>query len=197
MERGKLILITGGARSGKSRLAEELAAKLAGAEGRVIYLATAGVKDEEMRQRVIRHQQRRPARWETVEEELRAEKVIGERGADADVILLDCLALLAANWLLQSGPPGIESQTVWEDQERLAEEIEKPLLSEISTLAETAHRVKSHVIVVTNEVGLGLVPDNPLGRVYRDLLGLGNQIVADKADEVYVVWSGIPLKIKG
>lgn len=196
MERGKLILITGGARSGKSRLAEEMTRQLeaSAGNGKVIYLATARVEDEEMRERILRHQQRRPVRWETIEEHSRVEAVISKQGGSASVILLDCLALLLSNWL-QEFSCGCSIESI--SQQELQNNIEKPILERIAKLAETAFHTRSHVIAVTNEVGLGLVPDNPLGRIYRDLLGLSNQILAARADEVYVVWSGISLKLKG
>jgi adenosylcobinamide kinase/adenosylcobinamide-phosphate guanylyltransferase len=144
-----------------------------------------------MRQRVQRHRERRPAHWETVEETLQAEKVIREFGDDAGVILLDCLTLLVSNWLLSR-----ERHTDWDDREQV-EKLEAEIIERVESLARVAGEVRSRVIVVTSEVGMGLVPEYPLGRIYRDLLGLSNQAIAAQADQVYVVWSGIPVKIKG
>ena len=197
MDRGNLILITGGARSGKSRMAEELASSLSSSSiinKRVIYLATAGAGDEEMQQRILRHQQRRPRHWETIEESYSVEAVIRERGAETGVILLDCLALLLSNWLFEYAN---NEKLDWSQFNQLSESQSAQLLDRVAELAQTARDAASHVIVVTNEVGLGLVPDNPLGRIYRDLLGISNQIMASKADEVYMIWVGIPQKIKG
>lgn len=197
MDRGKLILITGGARSGKSRMAEELASSLSSSSiinKRVIYLATAGAGDEEMQQRILRHQQRRPGHWETIEESYSVEAVIRERGAETGVILLDCLALLLSNWLFEYAN---NEKLDWSQFNQLSEIQSEQLLNRMSGLAETARDAVGQVIIVSNEVGLGLVPENPLGRIYRDLLGLSNQIMAAKADEVYMVWVGIPQKIKG
>ncbi|NPV91087.1 MAG: bifunctional adenosylcobinamide kinase/adenosylcobinamide-phosphate guanylyltransferase [Firmicutes bacterium] len=195
-EEGRLVLVTGGARSGKSRFAEELAARWAGAGRKVVYLATAGVEDSEMRERVQRHRERRPAHWVTVEETHRAEEVIREIGGGAGVILLDCLTLLLSNWLLNPEPLGRQPLTDWDDRERI-EEIERDLLGRMESLARTASEARARVIVVSSEVGMGLVPEYPLGRVYRDLLGLSNQAVAARADQVYAMFSGIPVKIKG
>ena len=202
MERGKLILVTGGARSGKSRLAEGLAKDLVRdraaadpSQPQVIYLATAEAGDTEMQERIRRHQQRRPAAWETIEESFAAEAVIRTNGENAPVILLDCLAILLSNWLLTEYGTGEDSDGP--ELNHLAESQSQELLDRVAALARTAREAASHVIIVTNEVGLGLVPANPLGRLYRDLLGLSNQLVAAQADEVYLVWVGIPQKIKG
>lgn len=184
MEQGKLILITGGARSGKSKLAEEIAEKLAHEQGKkVVYVATAEALDAEMAWRIAEHRQRRPLHWETVEESWAVEKILELRGQEKGVILLDCLALLLSNWLREWQ---VEN---WKETERI-------VLERIHNLTKAAREAVSDVIVVTNEVGMGLVPDNPLGRVYRDLLGRFNQVMAASADEVYLVCAGIPLRIK-
>ena len=198
MAQGRLILITGGARSGKSRLAEELAEKMVSERGgRVVYVATAEALDEEMAWRIALHRQRRPGDWETVEESQAVEKVIQEQGQKNGVIVLDCLALLLSNWLHRwqmekQNPQESESPA----RELKPQEAEEALLLRMRALAEAARESVSDVIVVTNEVGMGLVPDNPLGRIYRDLLGKFNQAVAARADEVYLVCAGIPLRIK-
>lgn len=174
MRVGKLILILGGARSGKSRFALELARQ---AGGDVLFVATAEPGDEEMKHRIQAHRKARPAGWRTLEAPVGVgERIKGELGK-AQVVILDCLTLLVSNLL------GSEPQNQLE--ERLAQELEDLLHCGAPTL-----------IVVSNEVGLGIVPDNPLARTYRDLLGQANQILAREADEVYLMVSGIPVHLK-
>ncbi len=182
MSRGKLIFITGGARSGKSNLAMEIAAKEG---GEVAYIATAEALDKEMRERIEKHKSERPPAWETYEEPLKVRALVDRLSLQKKVILIDCLTLLTSNLLL--------SQENRVEDPKWQEEI----LGEIKKLAELSSEVTAQVIIISNEVGMGLVPPNPLGRVYRDILGRANSIMADKADEVFIMISGIPLKIKG
>jgi len=183
-----ITFITGGARSGKSRYAE----KLAGESGKkVIYIATAQALDQEMAYRIAIHRQRRPAEWETIEEPeyvSRVLKNIGEssKWTDYGVILIDCLALLVSNRI---PPDKAEDPAAWGD-------LRESLLAEINAIVYEAARIGKHVIIVSNEVGMGLVPEYPLGRLYRDLLGETNQMVTASADKVYIMVSGIPWKIK-
>ncbi|AYO32257.1 bifunctional adenosylcobinamide kinase/adenosylcobinamide-phosphate guanylyltransferase [Biomaibacter acetigenes] len=183
-----ITFITGGARSGKSRFAERMAAE---SNQKVIYIATAQALDEEMAHRIALHRQRRPAVWMTVEEPEYVSKALKNisgdgRLTDYGVVLIDCLALLVSNWLpLEKA----ENPETWED-------LREALLNEINVMIFEAGRMERHVIIVSNEVGMGLVPEYPLGRLYRDLLGEVNQVVASSADEVYFMVSGIPLKIK-
>ncbi|NPV52602.1 MAG: bifunctional adenosylcobinamide kinase/adenosylcobinamide-phosphate guanylyltransferase [Firmicutes bacterium] len=174
-----LILITGGARSGKSRFAEQLATSLG---ARVAYVATATPGDEEMKARIEMHRGRRPPGWETIEEPCDVSKAIelltcGQCGHDADVVLVDCITLLVSN-LLTAGKG------------------EDAVLEEISRLAEVARTSRIPVIIVSNEVGMGIVPEYRLARLYRDVHGRANQILAAAAREVYVLFAGIPLEIK-
>lgn len=183
-----IIFVTGGARSGKSKFAEEMAKR---SEKRSIYIATAQALDEEMAHRIALHRQRRPPEWITIEEPLyvsRALKNINDNKhlAGFGTVLLDCLALLVSNWLPLKKA---EDPATWEG-------LRKDLLSEIKAMINEAERMNKRIIVVSNEVGLGIVPEYPLGRLYRDLLGQVNQMVAAAADEVYFMVSGIPLKIK-
>ncbi|HHW04085.1 MAG TPA: bifunctional adenosylcobinamide kinase/adenosylcobinamide-phosphate guanylyltransferase [Thermoanaerobacterales bacterium] len=183
-----MTFITGGARSGKSRFAERMAAE---SKHKVIYIATAQALDQEMVQRIAIHRQRRPRRWETIEEPKYVSMVLKDirksgKFDDCGVILIDCLALLVSNWLpLEKA----EKSSTWE-------ELRKTLLEEIGAIIQEIRKMEKHIIIVSNEVGLGLVPEYPLGRLYRDLLGEVNQMVALAADEVYFMVSGIPLKIK-
>jgi len=182
MHRGKLIFITGGARSGKSSFAEKIAAKKS---KEVAYIATSQPLDDEMKIRIKKHKDRRPTNWKTYEEPIEVRKLVSRLGLEKEVILIDCLTLLVSNLLLRKenkvGDPK------WEEE----------ILIEIKKLAEVSYKIPARVIIVSNEVGMGLVPDNTLGRVYRDILGRANSIIANKADEVFMMASGIPLKIKG
>ncbi|GIV90457.1 MAG: adenosylcobinamide kinase/adenosylcobinamide phosphate guanyltransferase [Chloroflexus sp.] len=170
-----IILFTGGARSGKSRCAERYATRLS---EHVVYLATATADDDEMRLRIEHHRRRRPSTWRTVEATAHLATVLAELPAGT-VVLLDCLSLLVSNLLLanESDPePAIER--------------------EITDLLAVVARRDLTLIAVTNEVGMGIVPAYPLGRQYRDLLGLANQRVAAVAAEVYLVVCGIPVELR-
>ena len=182
MHRGKLIFITGGARSGKSNFAEKMANSLGKS---VAYLATSQPLDKEMACRIKKHKSRRSTEWETYEEPIEISELVSHLGLEKEVILIDCLTLLTSNLLLRKENKVGNPQ--WEEE----------ILLEIERLAEISYKIPAQVIIVSNEVGMGLVPDNTLGRVYRDILGRANSIIANKADKVFMMVSGIPLKIKG
>ena len=177
----KIILVTGGARSGKSSFAEQLADSLALP---VAYIATAEVWDREMAERVTLHQQRRPAHWKTFEAPQSAEQAIRQAADQVDAILFDCLTVYTSNCLLALP----ESMTAWQRREQVLAALEKVI--------SAALQFNGTVIFVTNEVGDGIVPDNRLAREFRDLAGLVNQKVAQAADEVYLVVCGLPVEIK-
>lgn len=184
-----LSLVLGGARSGKSRFAIELAAR---SGSRVVYVATGVVTDPEMAVRVARHRAARPPGWVTVEEPLEPSAAV-RRHAAADAVVVDCLGFAVSNrllalWREPQGPPVADPQVL--------EQVEGAVLAEARALAEAARAAAAHVIVVSNEVGLGPVPESALGRAFRDLLGLANQAVAAAADAVYVTWAGIPVEVK-
>lgn len=183
----RFVLVTGGARSGKSAFAERLAAQ---SGKKVIYLATATVEDPEMALRVERHRRRRPPDWETVEEPLAAAEVIARAGAPDRLILVDCLSLFLGNHLRQAG--GFFGG----GQEDFSAEEEERVLRACEGLAGAIASSPADVVVVTNEVGWGLVPPYPSGRIYRDLLGAANQRLAAVADEVYLVVCGLPVEIR-
>lgn len=199
----RLILILGGARSGKSAFAERLARE---SSRDVIFLATATPSDEEMRARVEAHRRARPATWRTIEAPLRPSRALAELADFEGVVLLDCLTLLCSNLLLALDPtkqheghavaaaePSHLSDLV-SDLEGTT--IEERVLSEVRALLE-AHRHGRYVLlVVSNEVGLGLVPPYSLGRAYRDLLGRANQLVAAVAGRVYFMVAGLPVDVK-
>ncbi|BDI31710.1 adenosylcobinamide kinase/adenosylcobinamide phosphate guanyltransferase [Capsulimonas corticalis] len=181
-----LTLILGGARSGKSRYAQELAALEA--QGRpVVYIATAQAGDEEMRERIARHQQDRPAEWRTVEEPLDVAAVL-KRETKAGVILLDCLTFFVVNHMLRSGDAATCEAETWD-----AEAAE----AAVRELAQVAQQAAPTVIVVSNEVGMGLVPETALGRVFRDVAGRANQEMAAAATRVRLLVAGIPMVVKG
>ena len=173
-------LILGGARSGKSSFAEKIAYTEGGKD--VIYLATAEVKDEEMEKRVAKHQQDRPEVWETIEEPYQVSKVLG-KSDQKQVVILDCITLLVSNLMLKK-----ENKTM--------DEKEEFVMKEIKRLIKNAQKNKLKLILVANEVGMGIIPSHSLGREYRDIAGRVNQYLAQEAEEVYITWAGLPVEIK-
>ncbi|HMM20312.1 MAG TPA: bifunctional adenosylcobinamide kinase/adenosylcobinamide-phosphate guanylyltransferase [Selenomonadales bacterium] len=178
---GKIVLVTGGARSGKSAFAEGHVARLG---ERIAYIATAQIYDDEMKARVDLHRRRRPAGWETYEAPYGAEAVLARVAPEADAVLFDCLTLYTSNLLLAADAPATP-------EERLIF-----IRSKITLLIEAARSGRATVVFVTNEVGMGIVPDNALAREYRDAAGLVNQQVAAAAGEVYLVVSGLAVELK-
>ena len=173
-------LVLGGVRSGKSRYAQELAAR----SSRVTFLATAERRDdEEMRSKIERHRAERPAHWTTVEEPLDLAGAIQQAGSDCDVLLIDCLTLFAANLLEAHG----------ESAELLQVRVDTP----VEAFCDALRSVPCSVVLVSNEVGSGVVPAYVLGRQYRDLVGEINQRVAALADTVILMVAGLPLALKG
>ncbi len=178
-----LTLILGGARSGKSAFAQQLAGRLG---RRVLYVATAEAGDEEMQARIAAHRAERPPGWATLEAPTRLGAALRQGGWEADAVVIDCLTLLANNVV----GPLPESVTAAETEAALEAEV-----SELLAAIETASA--PHWLIVSNEVGLGLVPPYPLGRVYRDALGRANQRLAAAADNVLFMVAGLPLVVKG
>lgn len=178
---GKIVLVTGGARSGKSTFAERYAAQ---GKRRVAYIATAQIYDEEMQERVNIHQSRRPVSWLTFEAPYGAELAMSQAVQEAEAVLFDCLTLYTSNLLLALDAPA--------DREKRRQVV----LTAIDKLLASAKQEHADVIFVTNEVGSGIVPDNALAREYRDVAGLVNQKVAGLADEVYLVVSGLAVELK-
>ena len=175
------IFVLGGARSGKSHFAQELAAKLG---SRVLFVATGEALDEEMLYRISQHKKLRPQSWRTLEVSKEVGKKIMEHIGDAEVVVIDCLTLLVSNVVTEG--------ELWREPARAEEE----MLAEISEIIDCMDKLAVSFIVVSNEVGMGLVPENELGRLYRDLLGRGNQLIAQRAGEVYLLAAGVPVKIK-
>src|SRR5215471_9336347 len=176
---GRLLLVLGGARSGKSAYAQQMAQG-----SRVLFVATAQAWDEEMTQRIAQHRQERPTAWRTLEAPHNVGQTIALELGEATVVLVDCLTLLVSNTILrlsESPDPTAAAAAVQ---------------AEIAALLQTCQRSAATYIVVSNEVGLGLVPDNPLGRLYRDLLGRANQTLAAQAEAVYFMVAGLPVEVK-
>ncbi|MFH1382408.1 MAG: bifunctional adenosylcobinamide kinase/adenosylcobinamide-phosphate guanylyltransferase [Chloroflexota bacterium] len=179
-------MLIGGARSGKSRYAQEMAEK----SGQVVlFVATAEAGDEEMRHRIAKHRQVRPKTWRTLEATRNIGRQLRRKIGQAQMVIIDCITLLVSNILTrytdETGEPTAG-----------AEVIEQEVTTEIDGLIETMNSVDASFIIVTNEVGEGLVPPNAIGRLYRDLLGRANQMLARQADEVYLMVAGLPLKVK-
>jgi adenosylcobinamide kinase/adenosylcobinamide-phosphate guanylyltransferase len=173
----KKILILGGARSGKSDFALQLGESL---EGDKAFVATASHMDDEMRQRIKAHQQQRGPQWTTYEISLDLSIALIEIAANCNVIIVDCLTLWLSNLMYLNKDP-------------------KAAIHELLRAFKLIHPYDHliHLLMVSNEVGMGIVPENKLARTFRDLSGYMNAAIAKQADEVYLVTAGIPLLIKG
>jgi len=183
---GKLVLFLGGARSGKSSLAESMAHDLGGES--VLYVATAEARDEEMVDRIEKHQAARPQSWKTLEEPRHVAAALREKYNGEKVILLDCMTLLVTNLL----PSGVGFEQVEVD----VDEYEWVVMDEVDALLGFIQETEMTFLLVSNEVGLGLVPAYELGRAYRDILGRVNKNLAEAAEEVYFLVAGIPMRVK-
>ena len=180
-------LITGGARSGKSGFAQGEAARLG---GRIGYIATAQAFDEEMRARVQKHRQDRPAAWRTFE----GHRDLAEflyRNPDIDTWLLDCVTLWITGLMFDLGGEWVQPSP------ELVEGAEQLVTAQVQALLQAANKTEKHLILVTNEVGMGLVPESAFGRIFRDIAGRANLRIAARADTVYFMVSGLPMQIKG
>lgn len=242
----KITLVLGGARSGKSVFAERLAKKY----NDVVYIATAETRDDEMRERVRLHRERRPRNWKTIESPLHVDKVVSDLNGTAGLVLIDCITLYVTNLLLR-GDPAVESgqrpvaplpvkgldaphssspsrmstmddrafsplltgtgagaeEKIFSNQKAHPDgctgmqtgnpqERQQVILSEIHKLGQVCRESGYDVILISNEVGLSIVPDNALSREFRDIAGYANQILAGEANEVYFMVAGIAQRIK-
>ena len=194
-----LIFVTGGAKSGKSKFAEELILKLNNGKQENIYLATSLVFDEEMKEKVRLHKERRKTDWRTVETYKNFENSLNKyfpktKNEVKNDILVDCLTNLITNIIF-------EKECIdWENFDKKSyiqdlEKLDKIVENTVNELINVSKNFENAVIV-SNELGMGLVPSYPLGRYFREIAGKMNQVMAKKADEVYFVVSGIPMKIK-
>lgn len=174
---GKIVLVTGGARSGKSAFAENYAKKFG---KNISYIATAEVYDKEMEKRISLHKERRPKEWTTYEYPKNASRAIETAGQNSDMILFDCLTIYLSNLILSM-------------EENIDEE---KIYNEMDLLIKAAKNISATTIFVTNEVGAGIVPENKLSRIFRDVAGKVNQIFSKNADEVYLAVSGCAIELK-
>ena len=174
---GELVLILGGARSGKSTMAERMAR-----DGeRVLFIATAEALDEAMKRRIAAHRRHRPEHWDTLEEPIHVTGAVRPLVERYDTFVLDCLTLWVSNLLLDDGE---------------ASDAETAVLDTVGRLLDLIDTAGGRWILVSNEVGQGIVPASPLGREYRDVLGRVNQLVASRADRAYLMVAGLALELK-
>jgi adenosylcobinamide kinase / adenosylcobinamide-phosphate guanylyltransferase len=169
---GRVILIGGGARSGKSRFALEYARRLG---ARRLFVATAEAFDAEMRERILHHQEERGADFATLEEPLELARVLGQVH-DVDVVVVDCLTLWLSNLLMQNGSV-------------------EPIDGRVAEIVDVLGARRQHVVLVSNEVGLGIVPESSMGRFFRDVAGRTHQRLAAEADEVYFAAMGLVVRL--
>ena len=193
-----LIFVTGGAKSGKSKFAEEMLLKLNNGKQKNIYLATSLVFDEEMKEKVRLHKKRRKDEWFTVETYKNFENELSNFFENNDKIknnmLVDCLTNMITNIIFENQNidwDNFEKKLYIQTLEKLNKDVEHSVIELLNVTDQF-----ENAIIVSNELGMGLVPSYPLGRYFREIAGKMNQIVAEKADEVYLVVSGIPMKIK-
>ena len=187
----ELIFVLGGARSGKSAFAERLASLRQAQEGgRVLYVATAEALDDDMERRIANHRQQRPPEWDTLEEPVNLPDVLPSALSGYDTCLLDCLTLWVSNLLLSMGDAPTPTLP------RRERESEQEIMSATQRLLEVYEESSATWIVVSNEVGLSVVPSTRMGAVYRDALGRVNQAVAAQADKVYFMVAGLALEMK-
>lgn len=175
----KTTLVTGGAKSGKSRFAEGLC--LASGDS-PCYIATAQPFDIEMEHRISKHRSRRGEAWTTIEEPFRLHEALQTADGNCSSILVDCLTLWISNLVLSIDAGDNNPSAL--------------IIDNVRELSGTLLRMKTPVVLVTNEVGMGIVPENRLARLFRDIAGEANQLIAASADNVYAVMSGLPIKLK-
>ncbi len=184
---GKLVLVTGGARSGKSNFAESIAL---GEGSPVLYIATAVTFDDEMKLRIKMHRARRSKEWETIEAYKDIQGIIKNNCKNFSTVLLDCITIMITNLMM-------DSCACWDNiAAKQYSSIEKNVQDEIEKLIRTVKSEPILFIAVTNEVGCGLVPEYPFARCFRDIAGRINQQLAKASDEVYLCVCGIPVRIK-
>ena len=180
-----LTLVTGGERSGKSRHAEALIARAP----QVLYIATSQIFDDEMAARIQHHRDGRPAHWRTAERWQQLDELFSPDIAPEEAILLECITTMVTNLLFALG--GDSAPDDWDYAA-----MERAIDAEIAVLIAACQRCPARVVLVTNEVGMGIVPENRLARHFRDIAGRVNQRLAAAADDVWLVVSGIGVKIK-
>jgi adenosylcobinamide kinase/adenosylcobinamide-phosphate guanylyltransferase len=183
----RLLLVTGGARSGKSTFAEGKAKECG---QNVLYVATSKPIDDEMKQRIAKHKAQRPSEWETLEEYKNLDFAISNHILGKEAVLLDCITIMITNLMF-------EKTFDWDSLTREeVQKIETSIQHQIERLIGLSKMSEVTFVIVTNEIGLGIVPATALSRDFRDIAGRMNQLIAGAADEVYFCVSGIPMKIK-
>ena len=189
MNNKRIILITGGARSGKSTFALKNASSV---PGKKAYIATAEALDEEMAERIELHKKQRGKEWDTYEEPVRIADLIREAGDRYCGIVLDCLTLWLSNIMIRTQDREHGIQATETEIKKFLDALNRFRDSSVRSPVGTCS-----LFLVSNEVGMGIVPENEMARKFRDLAGILNRTIAETADEVYMVVAGIPLKIKG
>lgn len=180
-----IIMVTGGARSGKSTYAEKLCRNK---NENVVYIACAKVTDDEMAERIKKHQQSRPSAWQTLEQYKNFAGLTDK--TEGDVYLLECVTTMVTNLMFD------ENVDFEKCTEHEINQIEQKILEEVKSLIAEFAETHKTLVIVTNEVGMGLVPAYRLGRIFRDIAGRINRYIAECADEVYCIISGLPMKLK-
>lgn len=184
----RIILVTGGARSGKSNFAESLCINR---NNDTAYIATSIPFDDEMKDRVLKHKESRPKHWKTYEIYKDIYSIIKDIDFNHDTVILDCVTLLVNN-LMFTYKIDIDDCTCEE-----INELELYIKDQVDKLLKAIRDTNLYFVIVTNELSMGIVPANKLSRVYSDIVGRINQQISKESDEVYFVVSGIPMKIKG
>ena len=182
-----IILVTGGARSGKSSFAESLCKNQ---NNRIAYIATSIAFDDEMKNRVKKHQESRPKEWKTYEIYKDIYSIIDEIGEKHDTVIMDCVTLMVNNLMFTYGID-VDKATSKE-----LDELENYIRDQIEKLLDAVKKTNLYFVIVSNEIGMGIVPANKLSRIYSDFVGRENQLIGKYSDEVYFVVSGIPMKVK-
>ncbi|WP_419749820.1 bifunctional adenosylcobinamide kinase/adenosylcobinamide-phosphate guanylyltransferase [Terrisporobacter petrolearius] len=182
-----IILVTGGARSGKSSFAESLCIKQ---KNKTAYIATSVAFDDEMKNRVKKHQESRPKNWKTYEIYKDIYSIVEELNKNHDTVIMDCVTLMVNNLMFTHG---IEVDEATSEE---LNELENYIREQITKLLEAVKKTNLYFVIVTNEIGMGIVPENKLSRIYGDFVGRANQLIASYSNEVYFVVSGIPMKVK-
>lgn len=182
-----IILVTGGARSGKSSFAESLCITQ---NNKTAYIATSVAFDDEMKNRVKKHQESRSKDWKTYEIYKDIYSIVEELDKNHDTVIMDCVTLMVNNLMFTHG---IEVDEATSEE---LNELENYIREQITKLLEAIKKTNLYFVIVTNEIGMGIVPENKLSRIYGDFVGRANQLIASYSDEVYFVVSGIPMKVK-
>lgn len=182
-----IILVTGGARSGKSNFAESLCIKQ---NNKTAYIATSVAFDNEMKSRVKKHQESRPKEWKTYEIYKDIYSIVEELDKNHNTVIMDCITLMVNNLMFTYG---IEVDKATSED---LDELENYIKDQLIKLLEAVKKTNLYFVIVSNEIGMGIVPENKLARIYGDFVGRANQLISKYSDEVYFVVSGIPMKVK-